>query len=199
MVNKVQQLNSPHLCYINLTNKCNLRCLHCLGDYSIKSGKELGLKDWKKLIDELIKVNVFYINLSGGEPTQSPYFKEILNYLSYKGLHFMITTNGVFSDAIKKVILDNREYLIGLKFSLDGYNHHSNSYLRRDKNLEKNPIIFKRNLSNIFFFKKYRIPLTIASVIHILGNILNQEFSCGNPFLILLISSISSGLKYFIQ
>ena len=37
--------------------------------------------DWKKVFNELIKNNIFYINISGGEPTQHPNFEKILEYL----------------------------------------------------------------------------------------------------------------------
>jgi MoaA/NifB/PqqE/SkfB family radical SAM enzyme len=140
--------------------------LHCLGDYGIKIDSELSLDEWKKIINELVENNVFYVNISGGEPTQNPNFIEIINYLSSKGLHFIITTNGLISNKIKNAIVDNREYLIGVKISLDGYNAKSHCFLRRDKNHKYNKKIFRTTLNTIYFFKKREIPLTIATMIH---------------------------------
>ncbi|MBU1136392.1 MAG: radical SAM protein [Nanoarchaeota archaeon] len=158
--------NAPYFCYINLTSKCNLRCKHCFGDYSIPKNNELSLDDWKKVITELKNSKVFFVNISGGEPTQSPYFKEFIKCLSKEGIHFILTTNGVFSNDIKKFIIRNREYLIGIKISLDGPDAESHGFLRLDSNNKKNPEIFKIVLENIFFFKKHKIPLTISSVLH---------------------------------
>lgn len=172
MTQSIKPLLSPYSCYINLTNKCNLNCLHCLGDYGYILESELNFEEWKKVFDQLIENKVFYINISGGEPTVSPYFEEIIDYLSKKGLHFILTTNGVFSKKIRKIILKNKEYLIGIKISLDGYDAKSHNYIRK-VNIGNNDNIFQITLNNIMFFKKMNIPITIATVIH-KGNI--KEF-----------------------
>jgi MoaA/NifB/PqqE/SkfB family radical SAM enzyme len=157
---------APYSCYINLTSKCNLRCKHCFGSYSIPHKNELNLEQWKKVIDDLIDNNVFFVNISGGEATQSPYFKEFIKYLSKKGMHFILTTNGVFSTNIRDFILENKEYLIGVKISLDGPDAESHGFIRLDANGRYNPALFDITLNNIFFFKKKKIPLTIATVLH---------------------------------
>ncbi|MDO8622622.1 MAG: radical SAM protein [archaeon] len=156
----------PYSCYINLTNKCNLRCKHCFGSYSDKCDKELSLPEWKKVVDYLVDNNIFFINISGGEPTQSGYFKEFISYLNYKGLHFILTTNGIFSREISKFIINNREYLIGVKISLDGPDEKSHCFIRRDSKGEYNKNIFKTTLKNIFYLKKAGIPITISTILH---------------------------------
>ena len=83
---------SPYSCYINLTSKCNLRCKHCFGNYSKELDNELNLEEWKKVIDDLVKLKIFYVVLSGGEITQSPIFKEFIDYLIKKGVYFILTT-----------------------------------------------------------------------------------------------------------
>ncbi len=165
-----EKYNSPYSCYINLTSKCNLRCKHCFGNYSIPQDNELNIDEWKKVIDDLIESKVFFVNISGGEATQSPYFKEFVKYLSKRGMHFILTTNGVFSKNIRNFIIENKEYLIGLKISLDGPDPESHCFIRLDAQSKYNPAIFNITLNNILFFRKYNIPLTIASVLH-KGNI----------------------------
>jgi len=157
---------SPYSCYINLTSKCNLKCKHCFGDYGVIQKSELSLNQWKKVVDDICASKVFFINISGGEPTQSPHFKEFINYLSKKGVHFILTTNGVFSSDVRKFILNNREYLIGVKISLDGPDAKSHGFIRRDVFGKYNPLLFKTTLKNIFYFKKENIPITIATVLH---------------------------------
>jgi AdoMet-dependent heme synthase len=161
---KIKPYNSPYSVYINLTNKCNLRCSHCYGAYGMPQEKELNLIEWKKVIDELIKNNVFYINISGGEPTQSPFFKEFIEYCSRVGMYFILTTNGLFSKETRSVILANKTHLIGLKISLDGHNKETHSLIRQ--NIKS----FDATMKNIKFFKRFKIPLTIATVLHS-GNI----------------------------
>lgn len=156
----------PYSCYLNLTSKCNLRCKHCFGNYSVPHKNELTFEQWKKIIDDLVNRDIFFLNISGGEVTQSPYFKEFIKYLSKKGFHFILTTNGVFSNEIREFILENKEYLIGIKISLDGPDSESHCFLRLDSNANYNPKIFDITMENIFFFKKHKIPLTIVTVLH---------------------------------
>lgn len=159
----------PYSCYINLTSKCNLRCKHCFGSYGSPKS-ELTLDQWKKVIDDLYSLKLFFVNISGGEPTQSPYFKEFIQYLTKRGMHFILTTNGIFSKEIRDFIIHNKEYLIGVKISLDGPDKESYGFIRRDCYGRYNPHLFKIVMGNILFFKKNKIPLTIASVLHA-GNI----------------------------
>ena len=157
---------APYSCYINLTSKCNLRCKHCFGSYSVPSKNELTLEEWKKVIDDLIKFKVFYINISGGEPTQSLFFKEFISYLTKNGVHFILTTNGVFSKETLDFIIKHKEYLIGAKISLDGPDAKSHGFIRLDSEGKYNPRLFSLVLKNIFSLKKEKIPLTISTVLH---------------------------------
>ena len=156
----------PYSCQVNLTTKCNLRCKHCFGSYSFSEKKELSLQEWKMVFDQLVKEQIFYINLSGGEITQYRFFKEIILYLNKIGLHYILTTNGVFSKDIADFILNNQENLIGVKFSLDGPDEESHCFLRLDASSNYNLLIFKTTLKNIFLFKKKGVSLTIATVLH---------------------------------
>jgi MoaA/NifB/PqqE/SkfB family radical SAM enzyme len=156
----------PYSCYINLTSKCNLRCKHCFGSYSIQHKNELTLEEWKKVIDELVRCKVFFVNISGGEITQSPFFKEFINYLTKKGMHFILTTNGVFSEQIRRIIINNQDYLVGVKISLDGPDAESHGFMRLNEKGEYDPRVFETTLENIMAFKKEKIPITIATVLH---------------------------------
>ncbi len=157
---------SPYSCYINLTSKCNLRCKHCFGSYSRELDNELSLDEWKKVIDDLIKCHVFYVVLSGGEVTQSPIFKDFINYLIKKGMYFILTTNGVFSKNIRDFIVEKRDYLISIKISLDGPDAESHGFVRLDSQGKYNPKIFNLTMNNIYYFRKMNIPLTIVTVLH---------------------------------
>ncbi len=157
---------SPYSCYINLTSKCNLRCRHCFGSYSEKNNNELNLSEWKKVVDDLIQCNVFYIVLSGGEVTQSPIFKDFIDYLIKKGIYFILTTNGVFSKNIRDFIVNRKDYLISVKISLDGPSSKSHGFIRLDSQGKYNPKIFNLTMKNINYFKKKKISLSIATVLH---------------------------------
>ncbi len=153
------QLELPYSCYINLTSKCNLRCSHCFGNYCKQEENELNWNEWEKVVENLEEAKVFYVNVSGGEPTQSKYFEKFLYLLNSKGIHFILTTNGVFSKEIREIIMKNSEYMTGIKISLDGYDKESHEFIRGKDT-------FQITLNNIKYFSGKKIPMTIATVLH---------------------------------
>ncbi len=153
------QLELPYSCYINLTSKCNLRCKHCFGSYCKQEQHELDWKVWKKVIGDIEEANVFYVNISGGEPTQSQHFEKFLFLLNSKGIHFILTTNGVFSKETREIIMKNSEYMSGIKISLDGYDRKSHEFIRGNGT-------FEITMENIKYFSDKKIPMTIATVLH---------------------------------
>lgn len=173
MANKIEVLSAPSFLYLNLTEKCNLRCTHCYGAYGEKKENELNLEDFKNIIDQLALLKVFYVNLCGGEPTQSAYFKEVIEYLSYKKIHYMLTTNGVMSRNLLEYIDKYGEYLVGIKISLDGFDAKSHAIIRKTPVYSNKEVIFNQTIKSIKFFSDKGYPITIATSLHpvLLGNL----------------------------
>jgi radical SAM protein with 4Fe4S-binding SPASM domain len=163
----IKQVSVPHDCYLILTSRCNQRCLHCYGNYGMDMpSNELRGKEWNKIFEDLVRNNVFYVNISGGEPTVHPDFLEIIDSLKKHELHFIITTNGLFSKKILEAFIDVKDLLIGIKVSLDGPDYMSNGYIRRDLRKEINEIQYKITLENIKKLRENNINFTIATCIH---------------------------------
>lgn len=167
----IKKVSTPHDCYIILTARCNQRCLHCYGDYGMDvPPNELTGKEWDKVFEDLVNNNVFFVNISGGEPTVHPNFLDILKSLKKHKLHFIITTNGLFNEKILNAIIDVKDLLIGIKISLDGPDYVSNGYIRRNVKKEISESDFNRTLKNLRILKEKDIQFTIATCIH-KGNI----------------------------
>lgn len=163
----IKKISIPHDCYIILTSRCNQRCLHCYGNYGMEvPPNELSGEEWDKVFEDLVKNNVFYVNISGGEPTVHPDFLKILNSLKKHKLHFIITTNGLFNEKILNTLIDIKDLLIGIKISLDGPDYISNGYIRRNVKKEISESDFNRTLKNLGTLKEKNIPFTIATCIH---------------------------------
>lgn len=166
-MNKDFVLKAPHDCYIILTSKCNQRCIHCYGKYGEKdTNNELTGAEWDHVFKDLVESNVFYVNISGGEPTQHSDFDEIIYSLRKRELHYILTTNGLCNAGCLESIISSKDMLIGLKISLDGPNAASHSYIRRDIHGEKNENHFFKTLSTIYQLKSKGVPVTIATCIH---------------------------------
>lgn len=128
---------------ISLTNQCNYRCPHCSVNGGEKCSDELNLNEIENLLNQLKKIGVKKIELSGGEPLLRKDIFEIVSLA--KRLHFQvkILTNGSLLskekiDLLKKMGLD------GLGISLDGATYEVYKYLRP---VTENS--FKRVLRNI--------------------------------------------------
>lgn len=87
---------APFFIVWNFTNMCNLRCAHC---YQRADGKllerELKLPEKLKLVEELDKMFVCGVALSGGEPTIHPDFFTIMSEIARRGMYPAVATNGI--------------------------------------------------------------------------------------------------------
>ena len=64
-------LDAPICLTWELTYACNLSCVHCLSSSGRRDPRELSTDECKAVIDTLQRMQVFYVNIGGGEPTRS--------------------------------------------------------------------------------------------------------------------------------
>jgi MoaA/NifB/PqqE/SkfB family radical SAM enzyme len=119
-------MSFPQSVSLTLTNACNLRCRMC-GQWSEEGymhhrkeslGREMGLADWKRVVDELAAHDIHYVLLRGGEPFLFSGIVELLEYLSGKGIFTSIDTNGTMLGEYAADIV--RIGTIHLTISVDG-------------------------------------------------------------------------------
>ena len=87
---------------LELTYNCSERCIHCYNagatrndcEVSGRSRNEIGIDDYKQLIDELYNLGTYKVTLTGGDPFSKPIVWEIIDYLYQKEIAFDIYTNG---------------------------------------------------------------------------------------------------------
>ncbi len=83
---------------LELTFRCNLRCVHCYvnepgGDVRAKR-QELSLAEIRRITDEAVDLGCLCLLLTGGEPLLRPDFSDIYLHLKRKGLLVGLFTNG---------------------------------------------------------------------------------------------------------
>ena len=79
--------------FLELTYKCNLKCLHCFNDKDIPT-KQIKFEDIKHSIDEAYDLGIFNVTISGGECTLDDDFLKIAKYIRSKKISLDIFTNG---------------------------------------------------------------------------------------------------------
>lgn len=99
----------PVVASIELTYKCNLRCLHCYGEYGTNDISEMKLEDAKKLLLDLKDIGVQILEFTGGDVSLYPHLKELLEIalsLDYKFIS-ILTNSVVMKDEIFDLVIAN--------------------------------------------------------------------------------------------
>src|ERR1700733_8672358 len=122
-------LDAPICLTWELTYACNLACVHCLSSSGKRDPRELSTQDCKNIIDELERMQVFYVNIGGGEPTVRQDFWELVDYATAHHVGVKFSTNGVRIDAAVAGKLAASDY-VDVQISLDGATAEVNDAVR---------------------------------------------------------------------
>jgi AdoMet-dependent heme synthase len=117
----VFELRAPIGVNFKITNRCNLRCDHCLASCGDVGKDELSLKEILAIIDDLKENDVFFIDITGGEPLMHKDIFTILKYINKKNMSLSLATNATL---VNDYVIENlkRIDLKVVKVSLDGSN-----------------------------------------------------------------------------
>jgi uncharacterized radical SAM superfamily Fe-S cluster-containing enzyme len=134
--------HEQHTCIglVELTSACNLTCPMCYAE-SLPGGKHLPLDQICRALDRLVQVEgrAEVCQLSGGEPTIHPQFRDILDAALVRQIDYvMINTNGIrfAKDAALVDFIAARQDRVEVYFQLDGLNNTVHSKLRGEPLLE---------------------------------------------------------------
>ncbi len=91
--------------FIELTYRCNQRCVHCFNpgaahcpnEHPSRGTDELTTKELSILLEELASMGVYTVTFSGGEASQRSDLLEILERAKHLGFSFNLFTNGQMS------------------------------------------------------------------------------------------------------
>jgi len=122
-------LDSPICLTWELTYACNLACVHCLSSSGRRDPRELSTGECKAVIDELERMQVFYVNIGGGEPTVRPDFWELVDYATAHDVGVKFSTNGVRITRAAAARLRGSDY-VDVQVSLDGATREVNDAVR---------------------------------------------------------------------
>ncbi|MEO9221687.1 MAG: mycofactocin radical SAM maturase, partial [Mycobacteriaceae bacterium] len=112
-------LDAPICLTWELTYACNLACVHCLSSSGKRDPRELSTEQCKAVIDELQRMQVFYVNIGGGEPTVRSDFWELVDYATAHQVGIKFSTNGVKIDETVAARIASSDY-VDVQISLDG-------------------------------------------------------------------------------
>jgi len=85
--------NIPLSAHIDLTWRCNERCIHCYLDHDDPA--ELSLAELRDLLDQMAEAGVFFLTLSGGEIFLRKDLAEIVAHARLRGFDIKLKSNAL--------------------------------------------------------------------------------------------------------
>ncbi|QIB28009.1 radical SAM/SPASM domain-containing protein [Caloranaerobacter azorensis] len=164
-ISKNLNLKAPIYISMQILDICNLKCKHCYNDSHEGNTALVSFSEAKYIIDQLDKMGVFMIGLTGGEPLLHPELFEIIKYANDKRILVNMNTNGTLLTSEVALKL-KKSGLNSLKISIDGSRKNHN-FIRRSyrafddavnavriaKDIGLKPeiyfVVIKRNLNDI--------------------------------------------------
>ena len=150
--------------FLELTDRCNMSCLHCGSACSTKKETVLPKEDIFSLLDRLAdhyKTEDIMVCLTGGEPLLHPDFFEIAEYIHRKGFSWGMTTNGtLINEFTVKKLADAG--MGSVSVSLDGLEENHN-WLRGSSGAFRHTIKGIRALQNC---ESLFAAIQVTTVIH---------------------------------
>ena len=125
-----KEIISLNTVWLNVTNKCNLRCIHCHLSSGEALKNEMATQELMKVIDEMKDLVVKEVVISGGEPLVRGDILEILEYASQQDIEKLsLITNGTL---ITNEIVEKLKKLekLHVQVSLDGAKKETHEFIR---------------------------------------------------------------------
>ena len=117
---------------LHVTNRCNLKCKHCVYTSGEWEMPDMTLDTVKNLIPSFKKLGVKEVHITGGEPLVNREFFDIAKCLHENGFGTRVQTNGILitPEIAKKLKESGIEYVL---ISIDGLEKAHNSFRNNDK------------------------------------------------------------------
>ena len=93
--NPVCVISDMNLCrlFVQLTNRCNLRCKHCFVESDMTKDDYLTYGRIIKVVNDAVDLGINRIDFTGGEVLTKPYFLDVLRYLDTQPVSYNFFSN----------------------------------------------------------------------------------------------------------
>lgn len=148
--------NIPAVAICALTYRCQCKCMHCSASRYQTKSEELGIFQWKKVLEKIAATGNLRLHITGGEPMLKQDFSSIVEFACKLGFFVFIETNGEYltEESIKRL---KSLGVNSIDISIDNANADIHNKLRNRENL------FDKALSGIKLCKKHRVPVMLSS------------------------------------
>lgn len=113
---RLMHVYKPLVILFYVTDKCNLRCRYCVGNWSGRKIEDFTTQEIKNIIDECKELGSCHFTIHGGEILLRDDVGEIVDYLKKNNFYVNLVTNGILlPEKVNEIIK-----IDSLCISLDG-------------------------------------------------------------------------------
>jgi len=156
MAAKALKLNIPLSVQLDLTYRCNERCVHCYLDHDDHG--EMNTAEIKGLLDQMADAGVFFLTISGGEIMMRKDFFEILEHAHARTFSIKLKTNGVL---IRKKEAERIRALGVESVQISVYSHRAEVH----DAITKMPGSFRQTIEAVRLLRTVGLHVTMANVL----------------------------------
>lgn len=162
--------------WIEITNRCNLKCIHCYNEHSECSKSNMSFEDFKWAVDQLCNVGIDKIQLIGGEPflINKETLFDMMDYISKKVKDFELFTNGTIATKEEWKEIRNRYPNVYVATSLHSYIENEHEKVTKVKGS------FYKSENTINILKSLNIPYRFVGTL-IGGLTIGENKEIGEP------------------
>lgn len=143
---------------LNITSRCNLRCLHCYNGSGECAAGDMDRKALLRVADELMALKPFNLCLCGGEPLCCPDLVPLLEHLQGRVPRISMVSNGfALDDGWAERLVHYG--VTAVQISLDG------AYAWQHDSLRGTAGSFERAVQAIAALKKAGMPQVVCSIL----------------------------------
>jgi organic radical activating enzyme len=156
MAGKALKRNIPLSVQLDLTYRCNERCIHCYLDHHDHG--EMTTAEIKDLLDQMADAGVFYLTLSGGEILMRRDFFGILEHARLRTFCIKLKTNGVL---IRKQEADRIKALGVESVQISIYSHRHEVH----DAITKMPGSLRQSIEAVRLLREHGLHVIMANVL----------------------------------
>ncbi len=156
MNQRAWELGVPLSAHLDITYRCNERCIHCYLDHDDLG--EMTTDEIKDVLDQLADAGVFFLALSGGEVLMRRDFFAIVEHARSRLFNVKVKTNGVM---IRESESRRMRELGVEQVQISVYSHRPEIH----DGITKLPGSLRRTIEAICFLKAKGLKVTIANVL----------------------------------
>lgn len=143
--------------WIEMTSRCNLRCLHCYADAEPEQTPDLSTEEIKRVVDQAADLGCKKIQFTGGECTLRGDLRDLIDHARSKGFDFIeVFTNGtLLTESMIRYFASSGVNVAMSVYSYRPETHDSITGIRGS---------FEKTLNSLKLLLAYGIPTRCATI-----------------------------------